>query len=267
MAQGKNSKTLGRPNTASLGRSNFTLDTSTPLVIHTDKRNQGSEGHVSSGIVLQSDNVFAKSTIAFRDMNGDDVGWLQAHKYLDEDAQNLHQHMSLETSDSSGQVQTRIDIPYGSDTIDLKFTSSNVYVGSGGTFNVTDGVSTFGNNVVVDPSSGNAQMMIDRPASTNNGALNFRTAGTDQWALRQTNDSTTNLYLRNTTNGVNVLKFILGAGNATRMVQRVPGTATTDNNLDANTMEVRLDEASNKLIFRVKYADGTTLKTGEIALA
>lgn len=45
-----------------------------------------------------------------------------------------------------------------------------------------------------------------------------------------------------------------------------PAVATGDATMGANRISFWLDEASNKLMFKVKYADGTTIKSGEVAL-
>lgn len=46
---------------------------------------------------------------------------------------------------------------------------------------------------------------------------------------------------------------------------KVATAAPTDANLNNQTVTVYLNEAGNKLMFRIKYSDGT-LKSGEIAL-
>jgi hypothetical protein len=46
----------------------------------------------------------------------------------------------------------------------------------------------------------------------------------------------------------------------------VPASAPTDANILAGQVAIWLDEAGNKLKFRVRYSDGTTLKSGEVAL-
>jgi hypothetical protein len=51
-----------------------------------------------------------------------------------------------------------------------------------------------------------------------------------------------------------------------RLVIGTPDSAPTDADLGAASISFYLDEAGNELQVRVKYADGTTLKTGAIAL-
>lgn len=51
-----------------------------------------------------------------------------------------------------------------------------------------------------------------------------------------------------------------------RLFYGVPNSAPTDADLGASMVTAYLDEGTNNLKFRVKYADGTTLKTGTVAL-
>jgi hypothetical protein len=53
---------------------------------------------------------------------------------------------------------------------------------------------------------------------------------------------------------------------AGRLYYGVPNSAPTDGNIGVATVTAYLDEAGNNLKFRVKYANGTTLKTGTVAL-
>jgi hypothetical protein len=76
----------------------------------------------------------------------------------------------------------------------------------------------------------------------------------------------------------NLLQWELNNGsNATNPVLRLQGdkramiaaaaTAPTDADLFAGSISFYLDQSSNKVMVRVKYSDGTTLKTGELAIA
>lgn len=229
--------------------------------LRTDKRNVLAEGHQADLLILQYMNDYAKATIAFKDKDGNDVGWLQAHNYLDEALTNQHKHMSLETSDSGGQLQTRLDIPYGSDIIDMKVTSAN--------FIVSDGYFEARSNARVRPLSGNAIFKVQRRAADTSQAgfilSNYiSSTETDYWAMRMS-DSGNNMFIRNVNNGINVIKAMMGSGNACRIFLRATATASTDGDLENSSINLWLDQSTNKLMVRAKYSDGT-LKSGEIAL-
>jgi hypothetical protein len=55
-------------------------------------------------------------------------------------------------------------------------------------------------------------------------------------------------------------------GSAGRWASAAPASAPTDAHLAASQISFYLDESGNNLKVRVKYADGTTLKTGTVAL-
>lgn len=46
----------------------------------------------------------------------------------------------------------------------------------------------------------------------------------------------------------------------------VESAAPTDGNIPTKGIVIYIDEATHKLKFRIRYSDGTTLKSGEIAL-
>lgn len=46
----------------------------------------------------------------------------------------------------------------------------------------------------------------------------------------------------------------------------IASSAPTDGNIPTRGCVVWIDEVSHKLMFRVRYSDGTTLKSGEISL-
>ncbi len=51
-----------------------------------------------------------------------------------------------------------------------------------------------------------------------------------------------------------------------RTVQATPNSAPDDTELVSGSASLYVDQATHKLMVRVKYADGTTMKTGEVAL-
>lgn len=50
------------------------------------------------------------------------------------------------------------------------------------------------------------------------------------------------------------------------IIKAVPNSALSDASLSASQMTSYINEGTNELIFKVKYSDGTTVKTGSIAL-
>lgn len=46
----------------------------------------------------------------------------------------------------------------------------------------------------------------------------------------------------------------------------VASSAPTDGNIPTRGIVIYIDEATNKLKFRIRYSNGTTLKSGEISL-
>lgn len=73
----------------------------------------------------------AKAAIAFRDENGKSKAWLAAHKYLGPGKTKLHNHFSIETSDTTGALQTRLSFPYDATTTEVGFFSSNININDG----------------------------------------------------------------------------------------------------------------------------------------
>jgi hypothetical protein len=88
----------------------------------------------------------AKNMIAWRDSFTDPsdpktIAWVGAH-YLSNDGLSEHKHFSIEVSDSTEQLQTRLEIPYGLDHTNIK-TSSADFVVSEGKLRVSGGNSAF----------------------------------------------------------------------------------------------------------------------------
>ncbi len=82
------------------------------------------------------------------------------------------------------------------------------------------------------------------------------------------NPTSTALYLKGTTGfvGINTTSPLFQTHIFGRLAYGVPDSAATDGDLSASQVTAYLNEAGNLLTFRVKYADGVTLKTGAIAL-
>lgn len=78
-------------------------------------------------------NDFAKSTIAFRDGRGVNAtapktkAWLVAHYEANGyDTRPIHKHFSIEVSNSTGSLETRLEFPYDQDISDVRFHESTV---------------------------------------------------------------------------------------------------------------------------------------------
>lgn len=152
----------------------------------------------------------AKAVIAYRDKTEAPKIWLAGHDYLSFPL-DRHQHFSVETTDSTGQLQSRLEIPYDADTSEIETRNANFTVGGTGTFTVAGGASTLnGNlsvqdgNVLID-NAGTATMRMDRGAITNFGSMVFATAGADKWSIQMRNDSTNNLYIRDNVTGTTLI--------------------------------------------------------------
>ena len=63
-------------------------------------------------------------------------------------------------------------------------------------------------------------------------------------------------------------EFLRGWSDGTnaRVALAAPASAPTDANLAASQVSAILDESGHTLNFRVRYSDGTTLKSGSVAL-
>jgi len=218
-------------------------------IITEKRRNVLSDGHRADCIILKWLNRYAKPTIAWRNELDQDVAWLMAHEYLDEALTILHKHIGIETSDSTGQLQTRFGIGYGADTVDIQ-------VRSVANFDMLDAIFKL-------RSSGTATQNISRFANTNFANLNFQTNEVDKWALQMRNTGNDFIFLRDTANGVNTFKAKPLTG---ELIQRARNSAPTDGDLDNGSIVFYLNEAGNLLTIRAKYSDGT-LKSGTVALA
>lgn len=185
---------------------------------------------------------------------------------------NLHQHWSVEVSDSTGAKQSRFSIPYGYDTTEIGVFSANLNV-NGGKLRVNgedetnrelqfggqlsdnlepdltnlrwavrcDSTAESGSNagsdfrlvrytdsgVVIDTplfvkrstgqvgisntnpgvaldvgSTGTNSVRVQRAATTNLASIVLNTNGTDRWSIQMRNDSTDDIHIRNSTNGL-----------------------------------------------------------------
>ncbi len=76
-------------------------------------------------IQLNYNDDEAKAIIEYRDKNNDPQIWLQTHDYLTYPSVR-HKHFSIEATDDSGQLQTRLGVGYGADVTDVTVNQSNL---------------------------------------------------------------------------------------------------------------------------------------------
>jgi hypothetical protein len=105
------------------------------------------------------------------------------------------------------------------------------------------------------------------PHASLDGMLNIKqnADAEDTITLQRFTDSTPTgdfLALRNAANDTNLGQI----GVDGRYYIQVPDSAVTDGDLSASQVSIYLDESGNDLLFRVKYANGSTMKLGTVAL-
>lgn len=76
---------------------------------------------------------------------------------------------------------------------------------------------------------------------------------------------TASIQINNATSGAGGV-YIYNDGTKIRVNSTVPSTAPADASLSASQVSAWVDEIGNTLSFKVKYSDGTTVKSGSIAL-
>lgn len=119
----------------------------------------------SSLIRLQWTSPAGKPAIGWFDEGMQRRAAIVAHHYLTYPT-NLHQHLSLETADSAGALQTRLEIPWGGDVVDIETHSANFKVAGGGSAVVTSGTGSvmglFGMGTLYPASAGDAHTALDK---------------------------------------------------------------------------------------------------------
>ena len=120
-------------------------------------------------LILQNKSDNTKATIAWKDMNGKTKAWATMHDFTS-NRQSEHKHFSIEISDVSGKLQTRLGFPYDCDyNCDMHVNQSNLLISrSSGQSN--GNLFLDGGNV---KSSGNFDMYPNR---FSNNTVAFRTS-------------------------------------------------------------------------------------------
>lgn len=111
-----------------------TSDSTNRVTVESYQRAQA-PNHFGEGLRLDLMRDNAKNMIAWRDRftNGNSavtVAWVGAH-YGANDGGSPHQHFSIEVTDSSNLLQTRMEFPYGFDTTEIRTANSNFTVNQG----------------------------------------------------------------------------------------------------------------------------------------
>jgi len=88
----------------------------------------------SSLIRFQAEANDAKPAIGWWDSSGNRIAAITAHERLNQST--LHEHYSIETADSAGSLQTRLEVPYGNDNVTIETQNAGFKVSAGSDFQV-----------------------------------------------------------------------------------------------------------------------------------
>ena len=82
----------------------------------------------ASLIKMKDNNEGAKAWMTWYDDSDDKIAGITAHDYS-HDTLTYHKHFSIETADSSGYLQTRLEVPYGTDLVNIETHGANFVIG------------------------------------------------------------------------------------------------------------------------------------------
>ena len=201
---------------------NLGIGTTTPeesLELGLDKRMELSTDKTNldeSGLIrLKWATNTGKPAIVWLDEDNNRQAAIVTHDYLTY-PDNRHQHFSIETSDNSGGLRTRFQIPWGSDHVEIRTSDSDFAIGGGGTFRVGTtsdpgttvlngntfitgtgklGVGFTDENQAFEPGSSmelyrngsDAEFLIDEDSGTKEARLHLR-RGTRDWDIINNSD-------------------------------------------------------------------------------
>ena len=86
------------------------------IALYSNQQDDAGERLILQNNLATDGTDSAKSIIAFKNITGDSVAWITAHKYSSASSGGaLHEHMSLETSMTNGGLYSRFILPYNCD--------------------------------------------------------------------------------------------------------------------------------------------------------
>jgi hypothetical protein len=141
---------------------------------------------------------------------------LAGHDYLSYPS-NRHHHWSVETTKLDGTLHSRFAVTFDADTAQINTYDSDVTLaGKLKVYDDPDTTSTLDGNLTINEgnllldSTGTVSHRISRGTTSNFANFIFSTNEIDKWSLGLRNDSTENLYIRDNTNGVNLIQATQG---------------------------------------------------------
>ena len=161
---------------------------------------------------------------------------------------SLSQHVRI-IEDTTGQFSARIGISYNTKVgigplTNAPISRLELYDGGGVTFTITSA------------------------SASADGAILFRTGATPSSRYRVGVDTDADKFViasgTQPLGGTNDRFTISSAG---RVAVSAPNSAASGSDVSAGQVTVYLDQTNDKLMFLAKYSDGSTVKTGEVALA
>ena len=108
-----------------------TPPTTNRIVLESWEKSNNLNDHAGDLIQLMWRDSQAKPFIGWWDYTGEEPilkAWIGAHQVANDGA-SFHKHLSIETADLSGQMQTRMDFDFDKDTTEIKTSSANFTVG------------------------------------------------------------------------------------------------------------------------------------------
>lgn len=177
-------------------------------------------GDTNNGLInLQWLTNTSKPLMAWLNETGNEKIWLAGHYLLSEG--NVHQHFSIETSNTSGQLNTKFEVPFDCDNnLDCRISTHDAdfdiggegylfldggKIGIGERPTATSPALIIKDGNVIQNSTGTVSYRISRGGTSNYASFVFSTTDSDKWSLGLRNDGTNNFFLRDNINGRNLI--------------------------------------------------------------